>query len=70
MWPSRRATGLAFVAGLLFAADLAIWNSALNLTSAARATLLASRDGGVSWEVVTGLTDHPSRPDWHGGAAG
>lgn len=34
------------------------------------ATLLASRDGGVSWKKVNGLTDHPSRPDWNGGAAG
>lgn len=34
------------------------------------AMLLASRDGGVSWDKVEGLTDHPSRPDWHGGAAG
>lgn len=34
------------------------------------AVLLASRDGGVTWEKVNGLTDHPSRPDWHGGAAG
>jgi hypothetical protein len=34
------------------------------------ATLLASRDGGVTWEKVNGLTDHPSRPDWNGGAAG
>lgn len=34
------------------------------------ATLIASRDGGVSWTRVNGLTDHPSRPDWNGGAAG
>ncbi|SMY09022.1 WD40/YVTN/BNR-like repeat-containing protein [Flavimaricola marinus] len=34
------------------------------------AMLLASRDGGVTWDIVNGLTDHPSRPDWHGGAAG
>jgi photosystem II stability/assembly factor-like uncharacterized protein len=34
------------------------------------AALLASRDGGVTWEKLEGLTDHPSRPDWNGGAAG
>ncbi len=34
------------------------------------ATLLASRDGGVTWDKVNGLTDHPSRPEWNGGAAG
>jgi photosystem II stability/assembly factor-like uncharacterized protein len=34
------------------------------------AVLLASHDGGVSFDKVHGLTDHPSRPDWHGGAAG
>lgn len=34
------------------------------------ATLLASRDGGATWAKVDGLTDHPSRPDWNGGAAG
>jgi photosystem II stability/assembly factor-like uncharacterized protein len=34
------------------------------------ASLIASRDGGETWERVNGLTDHPSRPDWNGGAAG
>lgn len=34
------------------------------------ANLLASRDGGATFARVEGLTDHPSRPDWHGGAAG
>jgi photosystem II stability/assembly factor-like uncharacterized protein len=34
------------------------------------ASLLASTDGGRSFERVEGLTDHPSRPDWNGGAAG
>jgi photosystem II stability/assembly factor-like uncharacterized protein len=34
------------------------------------ATLLESGDGGVTWRKVDGLTDHPSRPDWNGGAAG
>jgi photosystem II stability/assembly factor-like uncharacterized protein len=34
------------------------------------ANLLKSEDGGVTFERVNGLTDHPSRPDWHGGAAG
>lgn len=34
------------------------------------ASLLASTDGGRSFAAVKGLTDHPSRPDWNGGAAG
>ncbi|GGL52561.1 exo-alpha-sialidase [Wenxinia marina] len=34
------------------------------------ASLLTSRDGGATWERIDGLTDHPSRPDWNGGAAG
>jgi photosystem II stability/assembly factor-like uncharacterized protein len=34
------------------------------------ASLLASTDGGKSFSLVNGLTDHPSRPDWNGGAAG
>lgn len=34
------------------------------------ATLLASRDGGVTFARVEGLSDHPSRPDWVPGAAG
>jgi photosystem II stability/assembly factor-like uncharacterized protein len=34
------------------------------------ASLLASTDGGRSFARVDGLTDHPSRPDWNGGAAG
>lgn len=34
------------------------------------ATLLASTDGGESWQRVQGLTDHPSSGSWQGGAAG
>ncbi|WP_446663846.1 WD40/YVTN/BNR-like repeat-containing protein [Flexivirga sp. B27] len=34
------------------------------------ATLLASDDGGKTWQTVKGLTDHPSAPDWGPGAAG
>ncbi|MCV2871652.1 exo-alpha-sialidase [Defluviimonas sp. WL0050] len=34
------------------------------------ASLITSDDGGVTWQTVEGLTDHPSRPDWNGGAAG
>ena len=34
------------------------------------AALLASRDGGESWEKVQGLTDHPSAGSWNPGAAG
>jgi photosystem II stability/assembly factor-like uncharacterized protein len=34
------------------------------------ASLLASRDGGLSWERVDGLTNHPSAGSWNPGAAG
>lgn len=34
------------------------------------ATLFASRDGGVTWNRVQGLTDHPSRDSWEPGGAG
>jgi photosystem II stability/assembly factor-like uncharacterized protein len=34
------------------------------------ARLLASRDGGRSWEHVQGLSDHPSSGTWNPGAAG
>lgn len=34
------------------------------------ACLLESRDGGRVWTRVQGLDDHPSRPEWSGGAAG
>lgn len=34
------------------------------------ARLLASRDGGATWEELRGLTEHPSAAGWSGGAAG
>jgi photosystem II stability/assembly factor-like uncharacterized protein len=34
------------------------------------ASLLASTDGGKTWEQVKGLTDHPSAGSWNPGAAG
>ena len=34
------------------------------------ASLLKSTDDGATWEKVNGLTDHPSRENWNGGAAG
>ena len=34
------------------------------------AALIKSSDGGTTWEKVIGLSDHPSREDWNGGAAG
>lgn len=40
--PTRRALGLALLAGLLFAGDLAAWNTAVLMTTAANATLLAN----------------------------
>lgn len=40
------------------------------LAGAKPATLLASEDGGETWRVVEGLTDHPSRAEWQPGGAG
>jgi photosystem II stability/assembly factor-like uncharacterized protein len=34
------------------------------------ASLLSSQDGGKSWNLVQGLTDHPSAGSWNPGAAG
>lgn len=34
------------------------------------ATLFTSRDGGQSWDLVDGLSHHPSRESWNPGAAG
>jgi photosystem II stability/assembly factor-like uncharacterized protein len=34
------------------------------------AGLFRSHDGGQTWEHVTGLRDHPSRPDWQPGGGG
>ena len=34
------------------------------------AGLFRSDDGGQSWTHVTGLRNHPSRPDWHPGGGG
>lgn len=34
------------------------------------AMLLASDDDGLTWELVDGLTEHPSAAAWQGGAAG
>ncbi len=34
------------------------------------ASLLASRDGGRTWQRVQGLSDHPSAGSWNPGAAG
>jgi len=39
-WPGRRAALLAGAAGICFGADLALWSTALTLTSVASATLL------------------------------
>ena len=34
------------------------------------AGLFRSQDGGLTWEHITGLRDHPSRPQWQPGGAG
>lgn len=34
------------------------------------AGLFRSADGGATWEHVHGLTEHPTRPEWQGGAGG
>lgn len=36
----------------------------------APAGLFVSEDGGNTWELVNGLTDHPTRKDWQPGAGG
>lgn len=36
----------------------------------APAALFRSEDGGETWQELTGLTSHPSRPHWHPGAGG
>lgn len=36
----------------------------------APAALFRSDDAGATWKEVTGLTQHPSRPEWHPGAGG
>lgn len=40
------------------------------LAGAKPATLFESHDGGATWTVVQGLSDHPSGPGWEPGAAG
>jgi photosystem II stability/assembly factor-like uncharacterized protein len=35
-----------------------------------QAGLFTSRDGGLTWEEVTGLSQHPTRPDWSPGNGG
>ncbi|TAL10022.1 MAG: exo-alpha-sialidase [Chloroflexota bacterium] len=34
------------------------------------AGLFRSRDDGATWEHIEGLTNHPTRPEWQGGAGG
>jgi photosystem II stability/assembly factor-like uncharacterized protein len=34
------------------------------------AGLFRSKDGGLSWQHVAGLRQHPSRPNWHPGGGG
>lgn len=34
------------------------------------AGLFRSRDNGATWEHIEGLTNHPTRPEWVGGAGG
>lgn len=34
------------------------------------AKLLASADGGITWQTIQGLSDHPSSGSWNPGAAG
>lgn len=51
-----------------------IWSLGLShgrlLAGTKPAALLASTDGGESWNKLAGLTDHPSAESWSGGAAG
>lgn len=51
-----------------------VWSLALAgdqiLAGTKPAGLFSSRDGGVTWERVTGLTDHPAAASWQPGGAG
>lgn len=46
------------------AADGVLW------AGVAPAALFRSGDGGASWELVRGLWDQPTRPEWQGGMGG
>lgn len=77
---SHSSRGLAYAAGE--EPIKAVWSIAPDPLGAARhdagplyagvqpAGLFRSDDGGESWSQVTGLTDHPSRPQWQPGGGG
>jgi photosystem II stability/assembly factor-like uncharacterized protein len=52
----------------------AVWNVTLAhdalYAGVGDAGLFRSEDAGETWSHVTGLTDHPSRPEWQPGAGG
>lgn len=52
----------------------AVWSLAFAggrlLVGTKPATLFESRDGGVTFQRIQALTDHPTRPEWEPGAAG
>ena len=67
-----RAPGLAYAAGEQ--PIKSVWSLAPGgghlYAGVEPAGLFASEDGGQSWRHVTGLRDHPSRPEWQPGGGG
>jgi photosystem II stability/assembly factor-like uncharacterized protein len=74
----RLATWTQSSAGLAYAADAepiaTIWSiEQVNgdlYAGVEPAGLFRSTDGGATWEHVSGLTEHPTRPDWQPGGGG
>jgi photosystem II stability/assembly factor-like uncharacterized protein len=70
---THSSQGLAYPAGE--APIRAVWSLAKGLggvlyAGVEPAGLFRSEDGGVSWQHVHGLRDHPSRPQWQPGGGG
>lgn len=69
---SHSSEGLAYAAGeepIATVWSVAARNGSL-YAGVQPAGLFRSDDHGRTWSHVRGLTDHPSRPDWHPGGAG
>ncbi len=80
-WSDDPDAGWEVAAGLVFPDDTGgalekIWNvvegeaAGSLLAGVAPAALFRSDDGGLSWELVRGLWDHPSRTEWQPGGGG
>ncbi len=80
-WSDDPDAGWEVAAGLSFAEDAGaalerIWtvcqgeDEGVLYAGVAPAALFRSDDGGQSWELVRGLWDHPTRPEWQPGGGG